>query len=158
ENYQRLVSLEFAPDQAEKLPRPERLYLQLPAGDLDSGPLHALHPLAVFEPDTNEVLFLNARRKQRRAEYLCYSTGRVIERTDLANEQRALLQRVLEVPIDEADADAWAARSEAEDPDRGTAEAAPDVVRRLGDYELHSKLGQGGMGAVYRASQPSLGR
>jgi hypothetical protein len=148
ENYQRLVSLELAPDQVEKLPRPERLYLQLPGGDLDSGPLHALHPLVVFEPDTNEVLFLNARRKKRRAEYLCYSTGLVLERADLANEQRELLQRVLDVPIDEADADAWAARSQTEDPDSGAAEEAPEVVRRLGDFELHSKLGQGDMGAV----------
>jgi formylglycine-generating enzyme required for sulfatase activity/serine/threonine protein kinase len=166
ENYQRLVSLEFAADQAESLPRPERLYLWRQASDLAEDLagaeccryLHALHPLVCFEPDTNEVLFLNARRKKRRAEYLCYNTGRVIERNDLANEQRALLQRVLEVPIDEAEAEAWAARSQADDLEAGPADAGPEVVRRLGDYELYSKLGQGGMGAVYRANQSSLGR
>jgi serine/threonine protein kinase/formylglycine-generating enzyme required for sulfatase activity len=114
--------------------------------------------LVCFEPDTNEVLFLNARRNRRRVEYLCYNTGRVIERSELANDQRELLRRVLDIPIDETATEAWAARSQAEDSDAGLSDPGAELVRQLGDYELVSKLGQGGMGAVYRASQPSLGR
>src|SRR5207237_5554582 len=43
----------------------------------------------------------------------------------------------------------------AEEPAPITAET---TARRIGEFELLSKLGQGGMGVVYRAWQPSLGR
>jgi serine/threonine protein kinase len=36
--------------------------------------------------------------------------------------------------------------------------SAPAPVERIGDFEIHGKLGQGGMGAVYRARQVSLDR
>src|SRR3954471_21190447 len=36
--------------------------------------------------------------------------------------------------------------------------SAPAQLEHIGDFEIHGKLGQGGMGAVYRARQVSLDR
>src|SRR5262249_12050064 len=62
-----------------RLPRPGRMYLERPgdaaAGDADP---RCLHPLLVYDADAEELLFLNARRGQRRAEYLGYGSGRVV--------------------------------------------------------------------------------
>ena len=53
-------------------------------------------------------------------------------------------------------AEQWAARSQAEDLPPTEPEEVPR--RLLGEFELLSVLGRGGMGIVYRAWQPSLGR
>src|SRR5208283_539561 len=86
-----------------------------------------------------------------------YSTGEVLSRESAEEEQRELLARVLGRPVDAGSAKDWAVRSFAEEP---SGDAGPNLsgVRSVGEFELLSRLGQGGMGVVYRAWQPSLGR
>ncbi len=155
ESVRRLESLEAAEVDGVRLPRPGRLYLYDDTVSAES-PWKALHPLVVYDAEAARVFFLNARRGERRADYLCYTTGEVSKRDELGQERRELLASILGGPVDEAAADVWAARSQAEEP--AVPEPSTPVPRTMGEFELLSKLGQGGMGTVYRAWQPSLGR
>jgi WD40 repeat protein/serine/threonine protein kinase len=156
EHARRIVALEWPREKANQLPDGERVYLDEAFAADQPGALEALHPLLVYEADLEEVLFLNARRGRQRTEYLCYTSGRVADRPNLGSEQRALLARVLGLEVGPEQAEQWAARSQAEEP---PAETPSGPARRtLGEFELLSELGQGGMGKVYRAWQPSLGR
>ncbi|MBV9123130.1 MAG: protein kinase, partial [Planctomycetes bacterium] len=163
ETARRLESLEFPETAADQLPHPDRIYLwPLSSEGEQAGPSDriSLHPLVIYDPDTIEVLFLNSRRGRQRTEYLSYTTGRVVDRPDAGGEKRALLARVLGMSVQEGQVAQWAARSQVEEQAAGPADAEDQdqTPRRLGEFELLSTLGQGGMGVVYRAWQPSLGR
>ena len=121
----------------------------------------SLRPLLVYDPRLDDILFLNARRSRLRCEYLCFTTGEHQERDELEDERRTLLARVLGGAIDPAELARWAEVSrteEALDEPSEPALTGGAALRQIGEFELLSELGQGSMGTVYRAWQPSLGR
>jgi serine/threonine protein kinase len=129
---------------------PEQIYF----ASMD-GALTPAHPLLLFSVADDEVFFLNARRGETKSEYLGYLSGKSMKRADLEGDQRGLLGRILGKPIDAPDVQKWTIRPESDE----SIEAEGDTSGQwLGEFQLLSRLGRGGMGIVYRARQASLGR
>jgi serine/threonine protein kinase/putative methionine-R-sulfoxide reductase with GAF domain len=159
----RVEGLELPHAAATQLPHPSRVYLQaagVPAPRAAAGDLtlRCLDPLVLYDNDESEVLFFNAQRTPQRLEYLCYTTGRVLERTEPAGRQREILARILDIVVDNEQTQQWALGTRTDGPTPPAVPEAAPPAAHLGEFELLSILGTGGMGAVYRAWQPSLGR
>jgi serine/threonine protein kinase len=144
---------QLVPEQAASLlPRPKQLYL-----DSGSSRRMRLHPMVLFEPDTESCYFLNSSQTALDAEYICYSNGAVIHGDVTKDDRRELIESLIGARIDETTLLNSAERSQAEEPSASARNTA--IERRMvGEFQLIGRIGRGGMGEVYRAWQPSLGR
>src|SRR5262249_43190800 len=95
----RIESLELTGIDPTRLPRPERLYLDAAGKSGALLDLVPLHPLLVYDAEADEAFFLHSRKGKQKAEYVCYTNNRFLERADLGNEQRELLRRVLKMEV-----------------------------------------------------------
>jgi len=122
-----------------------------------AGPL-CLFPLVhgTWADEQAEVYFLNRSLRAERAEYLSYSTGRVVRGEGYEEDVRAFLSRVVgkELGSEEVGRLRDESRSEAGEALASVAEG----VGHVGPYRLCAELGKGGMGVVYLAEQESLHR
>lgn len=157
EKARRLEPLEVPRAAAAHLPDGKRVLLESPGSTPALERLRPLHPLLMYEPQSEQFLFLCGRPGNRKTDYLCYTTGLHTERPDIdgESEARELLARALNMPLDDAQ---QGQDSPAGDAPVAAAANSPPRQRSVGEFQLLSKLGQGGMGVVYRAWQPSLRR
>ncbi len=72
---------------------------------------------------------------------------------------RQPIVRVLGIAVDADQVDSWSQRTLEDQPPSPESVEKPEAVgRTLGEFEILSQIGRGGMGVVHRVWQPSLGR
>jgi serine/threonine protein kinase/formylglycine-generating enzyme required for sulfatase activity len=134
-------------------PRAGCLYLEGPDGAV---PRHLLRPLMLFDPETEDLFFLNSKSDELEVEYLCYTNNKV-DKQDLGDERRELLIKALKTSVTKEDINAWARRYLRDEMASGHPLGAPEG-QKLGDFQLIKELGRGATGVVYRAHQISMVR
>lgn len=163
-----MEALAVASALTDVLPRPQEVYLRTQreaaveerAARENLTELASLHPLLQFDASTGKAYLLNARRGERGIEFLDYVGCSVVKGDALIDAQRELLARLLDLPVYDTQAEAWAKTSLGEEEGESPAsiESTGRALRHLGDFELVSRLGRGGMGEVFRANHLALGR
>lgn len=150
----RLESLLLPPElSSSKVPLPEQVYLasSIASDETQSfGDMRPLAPWLHFEPEGNEFFFLNGICRTGEVEHLCYTTGRLLRRLPVGNARHPLLDRMLGISGIAETANIGADKSLPDQPSFRLP-LSPRNARRLGEFELVSCLGRGGMGVVYRA-------
>src|SRR5262249_22100890 len=147
ETGKRLEPTELAVVSLDRLPVPGRVYARRDGVAGGEATLRSLHPLVVYDPDGDKVLFVDLPPGRRKPEHLSYITGPQKDRANLAGEIQELLARLAGPGATEAPAPE--PTPEPLQPETPAVEPA----RCLGDFELLSVLGKGGMGKVHRAWQ-----
>jgi eukaryotic-like serine/threonine-protein kinase len=149
---------------AQVLPRSGSVYLDgaLHAQQMsDTGSLASLrllHPLVLFDVGLDQVFFLGSRAEGEATEYLCYTTGQILDPKPLEPDLRELLGLLMHKTVDATSVAVWSKQIEDEKPQAPTGAVPHHSEHTTGEFELVTRMGQGGMGVVYRAWQRSLGR
>ncbi|MCM2375074.1 protein kinase domain-containing protein [Aporhodopirellula aestuarii] len=128
--------------------------------------LWSCHPVVSFDIELNQVFFLAERisaepPQDTEAHSLCYTTGQtqssVAMQEDLAEFIAGVSHGAFPSPPRTTDSSTVSLTQTTDD-----SQGPPSPPRRsdqtTGEFELLTRMGQGGMGVVYRAWQPSLAR